>query len=111
MKLLTENVKKEIVQHMIRSLLPVHILRLIQVKPLWGYRIKKDVETKFGVKLRHGALYPLLNTLERDGFVASQEQQHGLRKRKVYMITKKGNEYLETYRMILKDQLCDEDIR
>lgn len=89
----------------------VHILRLIQAQPMWGYRIKKDVERKFGLKLRHGALYPLLNTLERDGFVTSQEQQQGRRTRKVYAITEKGNEYLETYRGIIREQLNDEDIR
>jgi DNA-binding PadR family transcriptional regulator len=77
------------------------MLRLIQAQPMWGYRIKKDVETKFGLKLRHGALYPLLNTLERDGFVTSQEQRQGRRTRKVYAITEKGNEYLETYRGII----------
>jgi DNA-binding PadR family transcriptional regulator len=108
---LTETFKKELVQHMIRSLLHVYILRLIQTQPKWGYRIKKDVETKFGVKLRHGTLYPLLNTLERDGFVTSQEQQQGRRTRKVYAITEKGNEYLETYRSMLKEQLSDADIR
>jgi PadR family transcriptional regulator PadR len=96
---------------MIRSLMQVHILRLIQAQPMWGYRIKKDVERKFGLKLRHGALYPLLNTLERDGFVTSQEQQQGRRTRKVYAITEKGNEYLETYRGIIREQLNDEDIR
>jgi PadR family transcriptional regulator PadR len=87
------------------------MLRLIQAQPMWGYRIKKDVETKFGLKLRHGALYPLLNTLERDGFVTSQEQRQGRRTRKVYAITEKGNEYLETYRGIIREQLNDEDIR
>jgi DNA-binding PadR family transcriptional regulator len=96
---------------MIRSLMQVHILRLIQAQPKWGYRIKKEVETKFGLKLRHGALYPLLNTLEKDGFVTSQEEQQGRRTRKVYAITEKGNEYLETYRGIIKEQLNDEDIR
>jgi DNA-binding PadR family transcriptional regulator len=96
---------------MIRSLMQVHILRLIQAQPKWGYRIKKDVETKFGLKLRHGALYPLLNTLERDGFVTSQEQQQGRRTRKVYAITEKGNEYLETYRGIIREQLNNKDIR
>jgi DNA-binding PadR family transcriptional regulator len=96
---------------MIRSLMQVHILRLIQAQPMWGYRIKKDVETKFGLKLRHGALYPLLNKLERDGFVTSQEQRQGRRTRKVYAITEKGNEYLETYRGIIREQLNNEDIR
>ena len=76
---------------------------------MWGYRIKKQVEAKFDVKLRHGALYPLLNTLEQKGFLTSEKQQHGGRTRKVYTITRKGMQYLEAYNSILKEQLecCD----
>ena len=72
---------------------------------MWGYKIKKEVETKFGVKLRHGALYPLLNSLEQKGFLTSQKQQQGGRTRKVYTITKKGKKYIETYHNILKEQI------
>jgi len=77
---------------------------------MWGYKIKKDVETKFDVKLRHGALYPMLNTLERKGFLASQRQQQGGRTRKVYAITRKGKQYIETYDSVLKEQIQKQDI-
>jgi PadR family transcriptional regulator PadR len=72
---------------------------------MWGYKIKKQVEAKFGVKLRHGALYPLLNALQQKGFLTSQKQQQGGRTRKVYTITKKGKGYIETYKDILRDQV------
>lgn len=72
---------------------------------MWGYKIKKQVETNFEVKLRHGALYPLLNTLEAKGFLASQRQQQGGRIRKVYNITNKGKEYVEAYDSVLKEQI------
>jgi DNA-binding PadR family transcriptional regulator len=72
---------------------------------MWGYKIKKQVETNYEVKLRHGALYPLLNTLEQKGFLKSQKQQQGGRTRKVYTITKKGEEYIEAYNTILKEQI------
>jgi len=106
---LSETFRKEIVQHITRSLLDIQILRLIQTQPMWGYRIKKQVEAKFDVKLRHGALYPLLNTLEQKGFLTSEKQQHGGRTRKVYTITRKGMQYLEAYNSILKEQIecCD----
>ncbi|RLI16805.1 hypothetical protein DRO44_04890, partial [Candidatus Bathyarchaeota archaeon] len=81
------------------------ILKLINTEPMWGYKIKKEVETRFGVKLRHGALYPLLNSLEKKGFLTSQKQQQGGRTRKVYTITKKGKKYIETYHNILKEQI------
>jgi DNA-binding PadR family transcriptional regulator len=102
---LTENFKKEIVQRITRNLLDIQILRLINVEPMWGYKIKKQIETQCGIKLRHGALYPLLNKLERGGFLKSQKQQQGKRTRKTYTITEKGREYIETYHNILKEQL------
>jgi len=102
---LTENLRREIVQRITKNLLDIQILRLIQTQPMWGYKIKKQVETEFGVKLRHGALYPLLNTLEQKGFLKSQKQQQRGRTRKVYTITKKGKQYIETYASILKEQI------
>jgi DNA-binding PadR family transcriptional regulator len=78
---------------------------------MWGYKIKKQVETKYEVKLRHGALYPLLNALEQKSFLKSQKQQKGGRTRKVYTITKKGREYIETYDTILKEQIQKQDIK
>jgi DNA-binding PadR family transcriptional regulator len=87
------------------------LLRLIQAQPMWGYKIKKQVETKFDVILRHGALYPLLNSMEQKGFLTSRKQQQRGRTRKVYTITKKGKEYIETYDNILKEQIQKQDIR
>ena len=66
---MSENYKKEIVQHIIRNFLEIQLLRIIQDQPTWGYKIKKQVEADFKVKLRHGALYPTLNSLEKKSFV------------------------------------------
>jgi DNA-binding PadR family transcriptional regulator len=109
-KELTEAYKEELVQRITRNLLDIQILRLIQTQPMWGYMIKKQAETKFGVKLRHGAMYPLLNTLEKESFLTSQKQQHGGRTRKVYTITRKGEEYIRTYNTILEEQIQGRDL-
>ena len=108
---MTENFKKEIVQRITKNLLDIQILKLIQTQPMCGYKIKKHVEAEFSVKLRHGALYPLLNALEQKGFLLSQKQQQGGRTRKVYTITKKGKGYVETYNDILKEQIQSQEIR
>jgi len=102
---MSETYKKEIVQHIIRNLLDIQLLRIIQAQPTWGYRIKKQVETNFNIKLRHGALYPTLNSLESKGFVESKKQQKDGRARKVYTITLDGKVYLQTYYSILRGQL------
>jgi PadR family transcriptional regulator PadR len=102
---MTETYKKEIVQHIVRNLLDIQLLRIIQSQSTWGYKIKKQVETDFSIKLRHGALYPTLNSLEKKGLVESKKQQKDGRQRKVYTITENGKIYLQTYYSILKGQL------
>jgi DNA-binding PadR family transcriptional regulator len=107
---LTEQFEKEIVQRITKNLLDIQVLRLIQTQSMWGYKIKKQAEEKFEVKLRHGALYPLLNALEQNGFLTGQKQQQGGRTRKVYSITEKGHQYLEMYTNVLKKQIQKQDI-
>ena len=102
---MSETYKKEIVQHIIRNLLDIQLLRIIQAQPTWGYKIKKQVETDFNIKIRHGALYPTLNNLEEKGFVESKKLQKDGRARKVYTITADGKTYLQTYYSILQGQL------
>ena len=102
---MTETYKKEIVQHIVRNLLDIQLLRIIQAQPTWGYQIKKQVETDFDIKLRHGALYPTLSLLEKKGLVNCTSQLMGKRVRKVYAITENGKTYLQVYYGILHAQL------
>lgn len=107
---MAETYRKELVQRIIKNLLDIQLLRMVQAQPLWGYMIKKKVETNFQIKLRHGALYPMLNSLEQKGFLTSQKQTRGGRVRKVYTITKDGEEYIQSYYGILKEQLEGKDL-
>jgi DNA-binding PadR family transcriptional regulator len=102
---MTETYKKEIVQHIIRNLLDIKLLRLVQTQPTWGYKIKKQLEADFNIKIRHGALYPALNALEQKGFLKSKIQQKGRRSRKVYAITETGKIYLQVYYDVIKELL------
>ncbi len=108
---LIEIFREGLVQRMTRNLLDIQILRLIQAQPMWGYKIKKVVEALFSVTLRHGALYPLLNRLEEEGFLTSEKQKQGGRTRKVYTITRKGKQYVEAYAGILKEQIEGLDLQ
>jgi DNA-binding PadR family transcriptional regulator len=102
---MAETYRKEIVQRIIKNMLDIQLLRMVQVQPLWGYKIKKKVEADFQIKLRHGALYPMLNCLEQKGFLTSQKEHKAGRARKVYTITKKGKEYLKIYYSIITEQI------
>jgi PadR family transcriptional regulator, regulatory protein PadR len=104
-KTTTETYKKQITQRIIKNLLDIQLLRMVKAEPLWGYKIKKQVEADFNLKLRHGALYPALNSLEKKGFLESCKQQKDGRARKIYKITTRGKEYLQTYYGVLTEQL------
>jgi DNA-binding PadR family transcriptional regulator len=102
---MSEKYKKEIVQHIIRNLLEIKLLRIVQAQPTWGYKIQKQVETDFNIKIRHGALYPALNSLEKKGFLESTTRQKGKRARKVYALTENGRIYMNTYYNTIKEML------
>jgi len=78
---------------------------------MWGYGIIKKIERLFGIRLRHGALYPLLNQLEKKGFATSKKMAIGGRARKVYEITSKGIQLVDAYYDFLKEQLQKLDIK
>ncbi len=78
---------------------------------MWGYKIIKKTERLFGMKIRHGALYPLLNSMESKGFVRSKKTSKGGRVRKMYEITSKGTQLIKAYYDFLKEQLQKLDIK
>ena len=108
---MTEDHRKQLVQRIIKNLLDIQLLRMVQAQPQWGYKIKKKVEANFHIKLRHGALYPMLNLLEQKGFLTSQKQTKGGRARKIYTITENGKKYLQSYYDILKEQIEGTDLK
>ena len=108
---MTETFKDRIVLRFSKSFLDILVLRLIQTEPMWGYKIIKKTEILFGIKLRHGAIYPLLNSLEANGFLRSKQEVHGRRKRKVYEITSRGIQFVSAYYDSLREQLQMLDIK
>ena len=102
---MSETFEEEFVQRIVRNFLDIQILRLIQVKPMWGYAILKKMKEMFGIKIRHGVLYPLLNSLEAKGFLKGRKVVKKGRVRKVYEITSGGSQIIESYHNVLKQQL------
>jgi PadR family transcriptional regulator PadR len=106
----SDGFKTQIVQRIFRNFLDIMLLRLVQTEPMWGYKLIQVVERTYGVRLRHGALYPMLNDLEKTGFLRSTEEAKGGRIRKVYTITSKGIQLVDAYYQLLKGQLQEQDI-
>jgi len=72
------------------------ILELLRDRPMHGYEVMRALEeTSHGAyKASPGSVYPTLQSLEDDGYVASEERDG----RKVYTITDGGLEFLDTNR-------------
>ena len=94
----------EIKRRYIRSFLDLLILQLVQTQPTWGYKIIKKTQDQYRVRLRHGALYPTLSTLEAKSLLQSKKHLQKGRIRKVYHITKKGKQFLQAYHDFLREQ-------
>lgn len=102
---LIETFIEEIRKRFAKVFLDILVLKLIQSEPMWGYRIIKKIEGLFGIKVRHGALYPLLHSLEVKGFLRSRREIREGRVRKVYEITSKGIQLIDAYHDFLREQL------
>ncbi len=70
------------------------VLSVISRHEMYGYQIIKTVEmTSNNVfQMNEGTLYPILHSLEKEGFLTSHwvESEENGRKRKYYQITEKG---------------------
>jgi DNA-binding PadR family transcriptional regulator len=100
-----ENLTDQIKRRFSKSFLDILLLQLIKAGPTWGYEIIKKTEIQYQVKLRHGALYPMLKELESKGLVKSRRELQKGRARKVYEITKDGNQHLEAYYNFIRQHL------
>lgn len=73
------------------------ILSLLNQEPMYGYQMIKEAENKSeGVfQFKEGTLYPLLHSLEANGFLESYWSEIRGRKRKYYRITAIGKKHME----------------
>lgn len=77
------------------------ILTLLDRRPMYGYEMMGAIEQDSGgvFAFKEGTLYPILHTLESDGYVQSAwSEGEGARKRKYYRITEDGRGYLKARR-------------
>lgn len=81
-------------ERLVKSNLDLIILRLLRSKPRWGYEINMAIRDRFKVYLSAGTLYPLLHSLEEDGYVEGVWESEKGRGRRIYKITESGEEFL-----------------
>ena len=84
---------------LLRSIAVPVVLRLINEKAMYGYQIIKHVNerTNGQFQWKEGTLYPCLHRMEGEGLIVSEwRQNEGERKRKYYVMTRKGKSELKS---------------
>jgi PadR family transcriptional regulator, regulatory protein PadR len=72
----------------------IHILHHAAQAPLYGAAMMAELR-RHGYEISPGTLYPLLHSLEEQGYLASSRRVVGGRVRKYYAATKAGKQALD----------------
>ena len=86
--------EKEIQAKLMKGLLDLTVLNFLRAEPLHGYAIITKIRMTFGVYFGPSTIYPLLNSLEKAGYVKSEWDMTNERPRKVYRLTTAGQNLL-----------------
>jgi len=84
-------------QQLIKGVTDAILLYLINEIPMYGYQIIKELEkrTTGYLRLKGGTIYPVLKRLEGNGLINGRWHQITERqRRKYYVITDKGRQFL-----------------
>lgn len=72
----------------------IHVLHHAAHEPIYGMAMIAEL-ARHGYDLSPGTLYPLLHSLEEQGYLAREDRVVGGRVRKYYMITAEGSAALQ----------------
>jgi PadR family transcriptional regulator PadR len=88
------NNSKEVQVKLMKGLLDMVVLQFLSSQPMHGYQIITKIRKTFGVYFGPSTIYPLLNALEKKGYVKSEWNMQNERPRKVYKLTNEGQDLL-----------------
>ncbi len=91
----TANSQQEVSIKMTKGLLDLIILQFLKNEPMHGYQVITKIRKNFGVYFGPSTIYPLLNTLEKKGYIDSEWNMNFDRPRKVYRLTSSGIDMLD----------------
>jgi DNA-binding PadR family transcriptional regulator len=93
-------------QELLSGLVKLHVLHRAAQHELYGQWMIEEL-SRHGYRLSPGTLYPMLEGLEKRGYLVSRKERHGRAVRRLYRATPLGQEGLATARMHLRE-LSDE---
>jgi len=82
-------------QTMLKGILPAVILNMIEKQPMHGYQIITSIRRQYHVYYGPSTIYPLLNKLEKEGYIKGEWDLTTERPRKIYTLTSQGKKYLD----------------
>jgi PadR family transcriptional regulator, regulatory protein PadR len=87
----SENIEAD--RDLYSGLIRLHVLHHAVEGPIFGLGMIEEL-ARHGYRISPGSLYPLLQGLEKKGYLRSSEQQNGKSRRRVYRATPLGRKAL-----------------
>jgi DNA-binding PadR family transcriptional regulator len=103
--------QKEVQIKLTKGLLDTIILQYLQQESMHGYQLITKIRKGFGVYFGASTIYPLLGLLEKKGYIESAWNMDYERPRKVYKLTRQGQDvlnYAENALIMIKQKLAPE---
>lgn len=89
-----DNFNKTVQAKMMKGMLDLIVLQLLHGQGRHGYDIMTTIRKRFGTSYSPSIIYPLLNSLEEQGYVTSEWNLHTAKPKKTYSLTDKGERLL-----------------
>lgn len=107
---MVEEITKNFEKAMKKGFISALILLILEKKPSYGYKISKDITTRtLGIWTPPAStMYTVLKEMTKNGLIKYIEKKEEGRTRKIYDVTKKGEETLKL--MVEKQQIINESI-
>jgi len=86
----------------LKGLLDMIVLEFLNAQPIHGYQVISRIRQTFGVYFGPSTIYPLLNSLEKKGYVKSEWNMSNERPRKIYKLTTAGQNLLRYLELICR---------
>jgi DNA-binding PadR family transcriptional regulator len=80
-------------QELYSGIIRLHVLHHASEQPIFGLGMIEEL-TRHGYRISPGTLYPLLQRLEKKGYLRSSEKRNGKSLRKLYRATPLGRKAL-----------------
>lgn len=82
--------------------LPLLVLEILRHQERHGYGVAEEIKTRSDgdLEFQRGAIYPVLASLEADGFVSGRDVEQSRRIIRYYSLTQQGERKLEAQRTV-----------